>query len=100
MNTTDVTATAHFLAQCRAKGITAAQVREAVTNPYKITDVRRYPGQTRYCGRGVNGLPGVAVIMRDMVMITVYLDGIVTPLRDDQMTDPAALSSRRLARTA
>lgn len=80
----------HFKRQFREKGFTTAQIREAIESPYKVTPVTRYPGQKRYCGGGV------AVVMRDNVAITVYLDGVVTPLRPDQMNDQAALNSRRL----
>lgn len=90
MDITQVTFSNHFLAQFREKGFTTAQVREAIESPYKITDVRRYPGQKRYCGGGV------AIVMRDTTAITIYLDGVVTPLRPDQMNDPAALRSRRV----
>lgn len=90
MNITDVKFSDHFKRQFREKGFTLAQVREAIENPYKITDVRRYPGQKRYCGGGI------AIVMRDNVAVTVYLDGVVTPLRADQMNDAAALTSRRV----
>ena len=90
MKITDVTFSDHFKRQFREKGFTTAQVREAIESPYKITDVRRYPGQKRYCGGGV------AIVMRDNVAVTIYLDGVVTPLRDDQKSDPYALNSRRL----
>lgn len=90
MDITKVTFTEHFKRQFRAKGFTTAQIREAIESPYKVTDVTRYPGQKRYCGGGV------AVVMRDNVAVTVYLDGVVTPLRPDQMNDPAARSSRRI----
>lgn len=80
----------HFKRQFKEKGFTTAQVREAIETPYKITDVRRYPGQRRYCGGGI------AIVMRDNVAITVYLDGVVTALRPDQKNDPQALRSRRL----
>lgn len=82
----------HFKAQFRAKGFHKEQLREAIERPYKITDVRRYPGQKRYCGGGI------AVVMDGYHAITVYLDGVVTPLRDDQKNDAAALASRRLNR--
>lgn len=88
--------TPHFLSQMRTKGFTGAQVRSAIRNPEKVTDVRRYPGQLRYCGAGV------AVVI-DFTgdaprAMTLYADGVVTPMRADQMRDPAALSSARLAR--
>ena len=90
MKVTEVTFSEHFKKQFREKGFTTAQVKEAIENPYKITDVRRYPGQKRYCGGGI------AIVMRGTTAITVYLDGVVTPLREDQKNDPAALNSRRL----
>lgn len=82
----------HFNAQFRAKQFTAKQIEEALMHPYKVTDVTRYPGQKRYCGGGV------AVVMRDNVAVTVYADGVVTPLREDQKSDPAAQKSVRLNR--
>ena len=90
MELSDITYTAHFQRQFIEKGFTQAQLRTAIENPEKITDVRRYPGQKRYCGGGI------AVVLRGTTAITVYLDGIVTPLREDQKNDQAALNSRRL----
>jgi hypothetical protein len=84
--------TKHFNKQFREKGFKAEQIKEALTNPYKVTDVTRHPGQKRYCGGGV------AVVMVDNVALTVYADGVVTPLREDQKNDPAALNSTRLNR--
>lgn len=80
----------HFKKQFREKGFTTKQIQEAIETPYKVTPVTRYPGQLRYCGGGV------AVVMRDRTAVTVYLDGVVTPLREDQKNDPAAVNSRRL----
>jgi hypothetical protein len=92
MNPADVTFTPHFIAQFRAKGFTTEQVAECLTKPYKITDVRRYPGQKRYCGAGI------AIVMDGTRAVTLYLDGVVTPMREDQRNDPNALASRRLNR--
>ena len=83
----------HFIAQAIAKGFTAEDIRDAVENPYKITDVTRYPGQNRYCGKKI------AVVMDGNRAVTCYLDGIVTPRRADQI-DEAAMNSRRLASVA
>ena len=83
----------HCIAQAKAKGFTPAQIRDAVENPYKITEVRRYPGQKRYCGR-----KGLAVVLDGRKAVTCYLDGIVTPMRPDQHNDPHAQRSHRLAR--
>jgi hypothetical protein len=84
--------TQHFLNTVKAKGFTPEQIISAIRNPEKVTDVRRYPRQKRYCGAGV------AVVMHGADAITVYLDGVVTPLREDQKSDPAALASKRLNR--
>lgn len=89
--------TPHFRDQMLAKGITTKQVGAALANPYKVTDVLRYPGQVRYCSEELpNGLPGIAVVVEGDTAITLYLDGVVTQRRSDQ-DDEAALSSRRLA---
>lgn len=96
MKLEDVVFERHFLDQAKAKGFTAEQIADAITNPYKITDVLRYPGQKRYCGRGVNGLQGLAVVLDGNRAVTVYLDGVVTPMRPDQKNDKAAINSKRL----
>ena len=90
MKYSDVIFTDHFNKQRESKGFTEAQITEAIENPYKITDVSRYPGQKRYCGGGV------AVVMNGNRAITIYLDGVVTELREDQKNDKAALNSKRL----
>lgn len=90
MKITDVVFSGHFKKQFKAKGFQTSQVRNAIENPYKVTDVRRYPGQKRYCG------DGVAVVMNGNTAVTIYEDGVVTPLRPDQLSDPAAINSRRL----
>lgn len=89
--------TPHFKKQMLAKGFTGNQVSNALRDPEKVTPVTRYPGQRRYCG------DGVAVIVEPVGantyrLVTLYLDGVVTPLRADQMNDQDALNSRRLAR--
>ena len=87
--------TRHVRETLRSKGIAGANVRNALIHPYKITEVRRYPGQWRYCGAGV----AVVVDFTYSVprVITVYLDGVVTPMRPDQYDDVHALNSKRLA---
>jgi hypothetical protein len=84
--------TRHFAETVKAKGFDPVKVVNAIYHPEKVTDVTRYPGQKRYCGFGL------AVVMSGDTAITVYLDGVVTDLRPDQMDDPAALASRRLNR--
>ena len=88
----DIVFTKHSIKQIRAKGFNPESVLSAITNPNRITELRRYPGQKRYFWAG---LP---VVMGDNVAITAYLDGVVTPLREDQKNDPEALNSVRLNR--
>jgi len=38
----------------------------------------------------------VAIVMDGNRAVTLYADGIVTPMRDDQRNDKAALNSKRL----
>lgn len=89
--------TPHFKKQMLAKGFTGDQVSNALRDPEKVTPVTKYPGQRRYCGNGV------AVVVEPAGtnayrLVTLYLDGVVTALRSDQMNDADALNSRRLAR--
>lgn len=84
--------TDHFIKQAKSKGFKADDIRTAIESPERITDVRRYPGQRRHIGAGL------AIVMHGNRAITGYLDGVVTPLRPDQMNDPAARNSRRLSR--
>lgn len=86
-----ITYSHHFLMQAAAKGFTADQITEAVRRPEAVNDVLRYPGQRRYMGAGV------AVVMDGNHAVTIYADKVVTPMREDQRSDPAAQNSRRLA---
>jgi hypothetical protein len=92
INPSDIVFSKHCIRQIKEKNFNPCAVIAAITYPDRITEVRRYPGQKRYIGAGL------AVVMRDNVAITVYLDGVVTPLREDQKNDPAALNSVRLNR--
>lgn len=95
-----VTFTNHFIKQARHKGFTAEQIQVAIEQSDKpkraggscdVTRVTKYPSQRRYIGSGV------AVVMDGNTAITIYADGIVTPMREDQRNDPEAQASRRLA---
>lgn len=86
--------TNHFVDQIKAKGLNPEDVIRAIYSPYKVTPVTKHPGQLRYCGSGV------AVVVRDSVAITVYLDGVCTPLREDQKSDSAACNSARVRRAS
>ena len=87
----------HFKKQMVTKGFDWSDVVGALKSPYKVTDVQRYPGQKRFCGSGL------AVIVspqgeKRFLLVTVYLDGVVTPLRADQLDDPEAVNSARVRR--
>lgn len=93
--------TRHFIKQARHKGFTAEQIQVAIEQADKpkrfggscdVTRVTKYPSQRRYIGAGV------AVVMEGNSAITIYADGVVTPMRDDQRNDPEALNSKRLNR--
>ena len=93
--------TRHFIKQARHKGFTAEQIQVAIEQSDKpkraggsceVTRVTKYPTQRRYIGAGV------AVVMEGDSAITIYEDGVVTPMREDQRNDPNAQNSRRLAR--
>lgn len=75
--------TTHALKTILAKGFTGEQVLEAFTNPDKITPVTAHPGQFRVCGSGVAlvGVPDGEIF----TLITVYVDGTLTPPREDQL---------------
>ncbi len=85
----------HFRDVMKSKGFTADQVIEALGKPYKVTNVSKYPGQKRYCGAGI------AVIVDfkrgNPCLVTAYLDGVITPLREDQKNDLDAVNSGRIA---
>jgi hypothetical protein len=79
----------HFVEQMKSKEIPPENVIAALRDPEQVTEVRRYPGQKRYCGYGV------AVVIDGDHAVTLYLDQVVTALRPDQMHDKAALASLR-----
>lgn len=96
-----VVITDHIRRQMAAKGISGKQVIAALRAPAKVTRVMSRPefierGQLRYCGAGV------AVVIEPSregyVLKTVYLDGVRTALRADQMHDEYALTSGRATR--
>ena len=73
--------TAHVQQQAAAKGIDLAQLQRVLANPDRITKVTRYENQARYIGEGI----AVIVCTTNGAVITVYLDGVITPLRPDQI---------------
>ena len=91
-NLREIRFTNHFIKQARHKGFTAEQIQSAIESPYKITKVSKHEGQLRYCG------DGVAVVMDGNSAITIYADGVITPMREDRKDDPDARTSVRLSR--
>lgn len=84
--------TDHSVGQIKAKGVPPENVIAALRDPYKVTDVLKYPGQVRYCGYGV-----AVIVEKDTRLVrTVYADGVRTRLREDQRSDPDAMKSKRL----
>lgn len=93
--------TNHFIKQARHKGFTAKQIQVAIEQSDKpkrwggscdVTRVTKHPSQRRYIGSGV------AVVMDGNTAITIYKDGVITPMREDQRSDIDAQNSTRLAR--
>lgn len=95
----EIIPTQHLKKQMQEKGITVDQVIEAISNPDKVTPVRTRPefakaGQRRFCGAGVAVVAEIKEA--EVILVTAYLDGVCTPLREDQLNDPLAVSSRRV----
>jgi len=82
----NVRVTQHVRDTIIKKGFDPEKVRRAIENPERTTDVLKYPGQIRSIGEGL------AVVMRPdgrgWLAITVYLDGVLTPPREDQLKTP------------
>lgn len=75
--------TTHALKQIVAKGFDADGILDCWNNPTRVYPSKSHPGQFRvingtYC---LVGKPEGSSFM----LITVYLDGVVTPPREDQM---------------
>lgn len=75
------TLTNHIRAQARSKGISLETITQVLAKPARITKVTRYPNQSRYIGKGIC----VIVNTTTRAAITTYLDGVITPLRPDQI---------------
>lgn len=75
--------TRHALTRCEQKGWTPEQVFEVVRDP-DITYCTRHPGERRY----IKGDLCAVVNTEALTVITVYLHGVETPLRPDQMEEP------------
>jgi hypothetical protein len=75
--------TAHFLKTLKAKGFDPAAVVATLKNPTEVYPSRSHPGQFRVTGNGVCivGKPEGD----QFVLITLYADRIITPVRPDQL---------------
>lgn len=82
----NVRVTNHCRKTIIAKGFDPEKVRRAVEHPEQVTDVLKYPGQLRAIGEGLAVV--LAPAGSGWVMVTVYLDGVLTPPRPDQMNTP------------
>lgn len=78
----------HFLDQMKAKGFDPRAVIEAWKDPERITKVTKYPGQFRIIGNGVAIVGEPEEATGTFRFITIYLDGVLTPPRADQMNTP------------
>lgn len=87
----------HCVSQIVKKGFDPEMVRRAIEHPEKVTEVTAKPGQLRACGHGVAVVLAPHNKGREWMAVTVYLDGVRTPLREDQKNDPRALASKRVA---
>ena len=83
------TITRHATEQAVAKGFGRAEIFEACHGPEKVTNVTKYPGQKRFI-RGRIAVVAAPLDDEGAVwrIVTVYLDGVLTPPRPDQMSTP------------
>ena len=79
--TTEFRYTRHLIEQAENKNIPLEKIGAVLQSPARITTVTKYPNQSRYIGKGI----AVIVDTTTRAVITVYLDGIITPLRPDQI---------------
>lgn len=79
--------TQHALKQILSKGIDGADILSAFANPDRAyPSGAKHPGQTRVTGNGlclVGKIEGAV-----FTLITVYVDGVLTPPRADQLNTP------------
>jgi hypothetical protein len=73
--------TFHIQEQARTKGIDLEKIGRVLQSPARITPVTKYPNQSRFIGEGI----AIIVDTCSQAAITVYLDGVITPLRPDQI---------------
>lgn len=95
MNPSDYTisATSHFVKTVKDKGFDGNKIIEAIMNPAEVYPSGSHPGQWRITGNGycIVAKPEGA----RLILITAYLDRVVTAVRPDQMDTP---EGRRFAK--
>lgn len=84
---------AHFIKTMNYKGFDPQAVVNTLKNPTEVYPSRSHPGQWRVTGNGVC-IVGKPEGDR-FILITIYADRIVTPVRPDQLLTP---EGRRFAR--
>lgn len=88
--------TAHFLKTMRDKGFAGETVIATLKNPTEVYPSRSHPGQWRVTG---NGICIVGKPDGDrFVLITIYADRIVTPVRPDQLNTPEGRNFAKFGR--
>lgn len=87
----------HIRRQILNKGFDPQKVYNAINDPERVTEVTAHEGQVRAIGYGMAVVLAPYRNGTEWMAMTVYLDEVVTPLREDQKDDPAALNSKRLA---
>lgn len=75
--------TNHFIKTIQSKGFDPQKIIDAFKNPERVYPSGSHPGQYRVTGNGlcIVGKPEG----NRFVMITCYLDGVLTPPREDQL---------------
>jgi hypothetical protein len=78
--------TSHALRTILAKGFSPDTVKATFANPTEVYPSRSHPGQFRVTGNGIClvGKPEG----ENFVLVTLYADRVVTPVRPDQLNTP------------
>jgi hypothetical protein len=73
--------TYHAIVTAKSKGFSPVDVLDVANRPASRYPSKNHPGQYRHTGRGL-----CCVISEDgLKVVTVYQDGIITPLRPEQL---------------
>ncbi len=78
--------TNHFVKQVAAKNFDPEAVLSTLSDPTELYPSRSHPGQYRVTGNGlcIVGEPRGS----KFVLLTIYKDRVVTPVRPDQLNTP------------